>query len=342
MMIIRPVTINDQAAILELAHKTGVGFTSLPKNEESVRQRIERMLSTWHHHTPLEEQGYLFVLEDSEQKKVVGISGIEVAIGLDEPWYHYRIGTLVHASEELNIYKKMPTLFLTNDRTGYSELCTLFLDPEYRHSKNGHLLAKTRFLFMANFQDQFSDRVIAEMRGYSDEKGRSPFWEGLGRHFFDMEFSEADYRSGMGQKKFIAELMPKHPLYVDFLSQETRDVIGQVHPQTAPAAEILKAEGMKFEGGVDIFDAGPTLEARIEDLRAMKESQVLQIEVADKDMDLAPEPYLLANLEYLNYRSLLAHVYIQDDRVYVAPDILKGLEVKAGDEVRLVSLFPAK
>jgi arginine N-succinyltransferase len=31
------------------------------------------------------------------------------------------------------------------------------------------------------------------MRGISDEQGHSPFWESLGRHFFKMEFSQADY-----------------------------------------------------------------------------------------------------------------------------------------------------
>lgn len=41
-----------------------------------------------------------------------------------------------------------------------------------------------------------------------------------------------------GQKSFIAELMPKHPLYVDFLSPEARESIGQVHPHTAPARAI--------------------------------------------------------------------------------------------------------
>ena len=69
---------------------------------------------------------------------------------------------------------------------------------------NGRLLSKARFLFMAEFRDLFGDKVIAEMRGMSDEQGRSPFWESLGRHFFKMEFSQADYLTGVGNKSFIA------------------------------------------------------------------------------------------------------------------------------------------
>lgn len=126
MMVIRPVTRDDKQALLKLATKTGVGFTSLPNNEARLAARIERMIETWEGKAPIHDQGYLFVLEDTESKQVVGISGVEVAIGLTEPWYDFRVGTLVHASKELNVYTQMPTLFLSNDHTGYSELCTLF------------------------------------------------------------------------------------------------------------------------------------------------------------------------------------------------------------------------
>ncbi|PWS15075.1 arginine N-succinyltransferase, partial [Klebsiella pneumoniae] len=76
----------------------------------------------------------------------------------------------------------------------------------------------------------FNAKVVAEMRGVIDEHGYSPFWESLGKRFFAIEFSRADYLSGTGKKAFIAALMPKHPLYIDFLSDEARAVIGQVHP----------------------------------------------------------------------------------------------------------------
>ena len=60
-----------------------------------------------------------------------------------------------------------------------------------------------------------------------------------------MEFSKADFLSGTGQKSFIAELMPKHPLYIDYLTPEAQAVIGQVHPQTAPARAVLEAEALR-------------------------------------------------------------------------------------------------
>jgi arginine N-succinyltransferase len=156
------------------------------------------------------------------------------------------VGTLVHASKELNVYNALPTLFLSNDHTGSSELCTLFLDPAWRKEGNGYLLSKSRFMFMAAFRDHFNDKVVAEMRGVIDETGFSPFWKSLGERFFSMEFSRADYLCGTGQKAFIAELMPKHPIYTHFLSEEAQAVIGEVHPQTAPARAVLEKEGFRL------------------------------------------------------------------------------------------------
>ena len=337
MMLIRPVRRDDLAAITRLAAKTGVGVTSLPLNEERLLARIERMLASWDVTAPLAEQGYLFVLEESEQQQVVGTSGLEAAVGLAEPWYNYRVGTLVHASRELSVYSQMPTLFLSNDHTGYSELCTLFLDPEFRHSKNGQLLSKARFLFMAAFRERFADKVIAEMRGYSDSDGSSPFWEGLGRQFFAIDFSEADYLTGIGQKSFIAELMPKHPLYVDFLTPETRAVIGQVHPQTAPARAILESEGLRYEGYVDIFDGGPTLESYVSEIRAVRDSRVLPVRLGTPSTEGAL--YLLSNDRFTQFRALLAHISLSDDAVVLSAETAAALHVTAADTVRFVPLF---
>jgi arginine N-succinyltransferase len=252
-------------------------LTSLPADEATLSARIERALKTWRGELAKSEQGYVFVLEVVETGEVAGICAIEVAVGLNDPWYNYRVGTLVHASKELNVYNALPTLFLSNDHTGSSELCTLFLDPAWRKEGNGYLLSKSRFMFMAAFRDRFNEKVVAEMRGVIDETGYSPFWESLGKRFFSMEFARADYLCGTGQKAFIAELMPKHPIYTDFLSPEAQAVIGQVHPQTAPARAVLEKEGFRYCNYVDIFDGGPTLECDIDRVRAIRKSRLVEV-----------------------------------------------------------------
>lgn len=188
-MRVRSIESADLPALLALAQSTGVGVTTLPANAERLGRRIDASLATLAQAPDPARASLLFVLDDpARPQHVVGICGLEGALGMSEPWYNYRVGAAVHASRELGLYRRLETLFLSNDLTGAAELCSLFLHPDWRRDGNGSLLSKSRFLFLAEFPEYFSPRVIAEMRGVSDEHGRSPFWESLGRHFFSMEF----------------------------------------------------------------------------------------------------------------------------------------------------------
>ncbi|WP_421672306.1 arginine N-succinyltransferase [Raoultella terrigena] len=339
MMVIRPVEQGDLAGLLTLAGETGGGLTSLPADAATLAARIERSQKTWRGELPKGEQGYVFVLEDTATGAVVGSCAVEVAVGLNDPWYNYRVGTQVHASKELNVYNALPTLFLSNDHTGSSELCTLFLDPAWRKEGNGYLLSKSRFMFMAAFRERFNEKVVAEMRGVIDDSGYSPFWESLGKRFFAMEFSRADYLCGTGQKAFIAALMPKHPLYIDFLSDEARAVIGEVHPQTAPARAVLEKEGFRYRNYVDIFDGGPTLECDIDRVRAIRKSRL----VAVAEGQPAPGEWplcLVANEQYQQFRAMLVQADPDTDRLLLSARELDALKCHPGDRIRMVRLIP--
>ncbi|WP_313109199.1 arginine N-succinyltransferase [Atlantibacter sp.] len=340
MMVIRPIERNDLGPLLKLAGKTGGGLTSLPEDEATLGERIERSIATWQGTLPKGDQGYVFVLEETSTGNVAGICAIEVAVGLNDPWYNYRVGTLVHASKELNVYNALPTLFLSNDHTGSSELCTLFLDPEWRKEGNGYLLSKSRFMFMAAFRDRFNDKVVAEMRGMIDEHGYSPFWESLGQRFFSMAFSRADYLCGTGQKAFIAELMPKHPIYTHFLTPEAQAVIGQVHPQTAPARAVLEKEGFRYRDYIDIFDGGPTLECDIDRVRAIRKSRLVEVAEGQPAVGEDLPACMVANEKYDMFRVMLIRANPDTPRLVLDAATLDALKCQAGDTVRLVRLCP--
>ena len=187
MFYVRPIAREDLPALLTLSERTGTGLTSLPANAGRLEHRIERSLASFAGTASKADACYVFVLVDGDSDSVVGISAILGAVGLNEPWYNYHVGTQVHASRELDVYTAAPTLFLTNDHTGHSELSSLFVDVRYRRARNGPLIAKARLLFIGEFAEAFAPKVIAEMRGRLDANGRSPFWEGLGRHFFSIE-----------------------------------------------------------------------------------------------------------------------------------------------------------
>jgi arginine N-succinyltransferase len=339
MMVIRPIRTDDLNGLLELARSAGVGLTSLPVNEERLARRINRSERTFSGEAELADCGYVFVLEDSESGAIGGICGIEAAVGLKEAWYNYRVGTIVHACEELDVYTRHDTLFLSNDHTGYSELCSLFLHPDYRVNKNGGLLSKCRFLFLAEFPELFGKVVVAEMRGVSDEQGRSPFWEALGRHFFSIEFAEADYLTGVGQKAFVAELMPKYPVYIDFLPEEARAVIGQTHENTKPAVAMLQAEGFRYEGYVDIFDAGPTVQTYTSEIRAVRESRILNVEIGEQAGE-ERKSLLVSNRSKTGFRVILIEASVTGDALALSAGQAAALNVQAGDTVRAVALSP--
>lgn len=194
MIIVRPIKKSDLKALHQIAIDSGHGFTSLPVNEQLLQQRISLAEESFSKEvSQAGSEGYLFVMEDTETGDVVGTSGIEAAVGLDDAFYHYHLGKVVHSSRELNIYNTVETLSLCNDYTGASEICTLFLSDSHRKNNNGRFLSRFRFLFIAEHKERFSDTIIAEMRGVSDNEGRSPFWNWLEEHFFSMDFPTADY-----------------------------------------------------------------------------------------------------------------------------------------------------
>jgi arginine N-succinyltransferase len=344
MFFVRPIAQDDLPSVLALSERTGHGLTTLPADRDRLASRIDRSLASFARNVSRADECYVFVLVESTTGRVVGIAAIEAAVGLAEPWYNFRVGTIVHASRALSVYTVAPTLFLGNDHTGQTELCSLFLDQGFRHAKNGPLLAKSRLLFIAEFADRFAPKVIAELRGRLDADGKSPFWEGLGRHFFAMEYTTADYLTGIGQKSFVAELMPRHPVYVNLLPESARSAIGEVHADTRAARAMLEQEGFRYEGYVDIFDGGPTVECFRDDVQAVRASRVLPVEIGEGDPvpDSLPDdvPWLVANRSFEGFRVLLAKAPPRIDRLPLLPYAAAQLGVGEGDLVRAVPLAP--
>jgi arginine N-succinyltransferase len=349
MMVIRPVTMNDVSDILTLASKTGTGLTTLPNSEKHIRAKVQNSINAFNKtEGKPSSECYLLVLEDTKTNQVVGTSGVVAAVGSTQPFYTYKLNTEVHYSKSMDIYRKLNFLTLTNDFTDASEICTLFLSPDYRGGGNGQLLSKSRFMLMAQFNQRFGDKVIAEMRGYSDENGQSPFWESVGRHFFGIDFDTADRENGQGNQQFIAELMPHHPVYIPMLSEQAQAVLGHVHPQTKPALQMLKSEGLRYTGYVDIFDAGPTIESSVEDIKTINQSFEVEVVIASdnqptetprNDTTNASSPLssaMISNTKLKEFRCCHAKLAAPvNEKIQLPADVASCLEVNQGEKVRV-------
>jgi len=336
MMLIRPIEASDFAVLKQIAIESGAGFTSLPVDDAILEGKIARSCKSFAAEVEQpHDEYYLLVLEDTDTGAVVGTTAIEAAVGTHDPFYHYHLGKVVHSSRELGVYNVVETLTLTNDYTGVSELCTLFLQERYRHGYCGRLLSKVRFLLMAEFPQRFHEMVIAEMRGVTDDKIGSPFWQWLQDHFFTVDYTTADRLTGMGRKEFIAELMPKYPVYVSLLSKAAQAVIGKVHPQTVPALKLLQQEGFSCRGYVDIFDAGPTVECPLENIKSVQRSYRLKAVIGQP---LGGRPCLISNCKLPEFRATVAEVtlYQKAHQVVVSADVAARLAIANGDAMRVL------
>jgi arginine N-succinyltransferase len=337
MLLIRPLTFADLPALERLAIISGGSMTTLPANRDhlselinktrqSLKQPINRYL----------DESYHFALEDTEKGEIVGVSGIDACVGLKTPFYSYRIDEVVHASSELQIHNRIPALHLCQDYTGAARLCTLFLDKAYRTSENLHLLSRARMLFLAQNPERFATRIIVELQGISDEQNNSPFWECLGRHFFNMDFTKANYLTGINSKGFIADLMPHYPVYVPLLTPDAQQALGQTRPDLESVKQLLTDEGFSFKNYVDIFDAGPTLEARTQDLYSVFNKQVVSVHINDDATNNALVPVLLSNLQTESYRCLL--VNINPAQPEISTETAQALLLRDGDSASYIRL----
>jgi arginine N-succinyltransferase len=338
MMLFRSARDSDLEAIHHLAKHSGVGMTTLPKDKKLLKKRIEWSTDSFKKKilSPFNEY-YLFVMEDLSTKKIVGTSAIESKTGHEAPFYSYKVSKRTRICHSLDIRSEYQVLSLVNDNQGRTEICTLFLEPEFRKKNNGLLLSKARFLFMAQYTFRFNPIVIAEMRGISDENGKSPFWDNVGAHFFHMPFEEADRLTLATNKQFIADLMPRNPIYVKLLSPEAQAVIGQPNHSTVPAMNILLKEGFRYSNYIDIFDAGPTIEAPLSEIKTIDLSRIMVIKSLSDEV--SSNEYLLSNTQ-LDFRATIDYALFneQDNSCIISKKTANLLQVECGDSLRIAPI----
>ena len=280
--MIRAAHAGDLEPLYEMAKLTGGGFTNLPADRKALASKLERAEAAYADEgDTLGDEQFVLVLERVENGDVRGTCQMMTQVGQQWPFYSYRRAVLTQHSEALQRTVRCEMLNLVTDLEGSTEVGGLFLHPNERAGGLGLLLARSRYLFIAMHRSRFSDRILAELRGIIDERGGSPFWDGVAGRFFGMTFQEADYFNAINGNQFIADLMPKHPIYVAMLSESARSAIGMPHPSGRAAMRMLEHEGFAYEGFIDIFDGGPTMTARIDSVKSVTEARADRIARTD-------------------------------------------------------------
>jgi arginine N-succinyltransferase len=333
---VRPATGDDFKAIYQMAKLTGGGFTNLPADRGTLVSKLARSDTSFSREEDSQSGDlYLFVLEDPKEGTIRGTCQVFGEVGIQQPFYSYHMSTMTQSSPELGKTFRNQMLSLTTDLEGSSEVGGLFLHPEARAGGWGSLLARSRYLFMKHHRARFGDRTLAELRGMMDDAGNAPFWDALAGRFFEMTFPEADEFNAVHGTKFIADLMPRTPIYVALLAESGKAVMGHPHPTGRAALRMLEREGFVFDRYIDIFDGGPTVTARTDDIRTIREAR------ADEVVEIGvggPAKMLVATGRLKNFRACCASVRkLPRKGICIDPEAAELLEIKVGDTVLMVN-----
>jgi arginine N-succinyltransferase len=338
MFIVRPIKEQDIDNLLILAQAAYPGMTTLPPDREALTKKIAKSTASLNKAiiAPGRET-YLLVMEDTETHRLVGTAAIIAQLGEDDQFYSYKINKVTHSNKALDRKVTVETLNLSNHFEGFAEVATLFLAEPYRRNGNGKLLARSRYLFMAEFRERFPDQVMADLRGHFDAQGRSPFWDAIGQHFFNMEYADADLFGALHGNQFIADLMPKQPIYVNLLPKSAQDVIGRPNDQGKPALAMLEKEGFHWRGQIDIFDGAPGVDAFIDQLETIKTSAVTKVTGQTNQFDQTK--YLISGGAVTEFCVCISQLALSPDGDAQLPaETMDAMKLTIGDSIRYVVL----
>jgi arginine N-succinyltransferase len=338
MLLMRAARMADLEEVKRLAAESPLGVTSLPDDAARLRDKITASEASFGAEVSFNgEESYFFVLEDTSLGRLVGCSGIIASAGYSEPFYSFRNETFVHNSRQLKIQNKIHVLSLCHDLTGNSLLTSFHIDQTLAGTAAAELNSRGRLLFMADHPERFADAVVVEIVGQSNELGDSPFWNAVGRNFFDMSYAEAERLGGLRSRAFLAELMPHYPIYVPLLPDEAQEAMGLVHPRAQVSFDILMREGFETDHYIDIFDGGPTVHARVTGIRSIARSHSTPVKRGEALS--GGHDYLIANGQLQHFRATVATLDWTPGAALVLPhDVADVLQVEEGATVRLVAV----
>jgi arginine N-succinyltransferase len=199
----------------------------------------------------------------AEPQRPLACLQVSRGIGMEVPRAWYRLGWVVHAAAELSLFRQQRTLMLGNDLTGAHELGGWGVDPQASAppTSEAWLQLVQQAVQAAMLEAPASSAPwIAELPGVRDAAGRSPFWQGLGRHFCTHDLDAALQAWGPGWEVHAAALLPRHLLYASFLPPAAQGCMGQAAAAAAALQQALAQAGFGWREHVRISDAGPVLE----------------------------------------------------------------------------------
>ncbi|WP_027350888.1 arginine N-succinyltransferase [Halotalea alkalilenta] len=302
--LLRPADEADLPALGRFKAAASLGVDALPGDDQRLGALLEASLRALA--LDGDERGgtHLFML-DTLAGETVGCAGLEDVGERIEPFYSLRRDTFVHASVALDKRSRASALSVCHDLAGATRLTRQHLvttDPPLLE-----LALRGRLAFAACHPGRFADELVAELPGMVDARGRSPFWEAIGRHFFGVELERAEQLCSRGDRLFLSELLPLYPLYESLMPASVREAIGVSHPRARATERLLLEEGLEKSRYFDVFDTGPSLVGRFARMRTLCAKRTLELVKIEQASIRAPER-LISNARLAGFRAMFAAV----------------------------------
>lgn len=334
MMVMRPIRREDQYAFGEFSFQLAMGMTNLPKDESGLKEKITLSESSFQKEfTQPGNELYFFVMEDLTNGKIAATSAI-LAEASSTRAHYYRVKTIKTQAKHPLVKPYMNVLEVVRENEKASEVCSLYLHPNYRHLGLGRLISLSRFLFIAQERPRFESLMMAEMRGYIDENYNSPFWDAVGRHFCNLSYPEFLHQSE-NNKSLVQEILPEFPIYIDLLPRAAQEAINKIHPHTGPALEMLMEQGFSYEEEVDVCDGGPVVMVKTDEIRSVKKNEWMKAVISDHGAE-GDKAHIISN-NRLDFRACYGSVLVDKHHGLIRKEVAEALEVKEGDYIRFIT-----
>lgn len=335
MFLVREVKESDLEDLYKLS--SIVFFINLPNDKKIIENLISKSIKSFKKPSKnLADNHYIFVIEDIEKSKIIGVSMIHAQHGTEEePHFYLRISQEYKYSKTINTGFIHGTLKLGLDTNGPTEIGGLVISPEFRGhpEKLGKLLSFSRFLYIALNQDRFKKTLHSELMPPLDKDGKSPLWEAIGRRFMNMDYYEADKLS-RNNKEFILSLYPSDNIYQTLLPIEARNAIGKVGKDTMPVKNMLEKIGFVFSEEVDPFDGGPHYKATIDEVSIIQSLKNVKVKY---EMNL-PENDIEDFIAKTNNKDFIAMKIsgVLKNDILLVDENLKSENINDGDNISII------
>lgn len=174
--------------------------------------------------------------------------------------FSFHLGRVLHSAPELGLHQVQTSLQLGHDSMGEAELSGLSLAADAPAGVADALLQAA--LERLAGAEGAASWVIVELPGWQDAAGRSPFWDGLVRHFLPagaVDRAAGLQRYGPAFGTHLGAMLPRQLIHAAFLPQAAQQALGRCADSHGPWLQALQRAGFADWRHCRIDDGGPLL-----------------------------------------------------------------------------------